>query len=126
LPSEPSFKGDAPEPRLPARNEDRAPALHRAPSLDKTQPESPVAVIPRGGGKTAAFIDAPLEFIMAAVADDSERESFNGGVLVEHGAGSLECTMSNAWSPLCRAVGDGNGNRTKQEHSSRTKHVMVV
>src|SRR5216683_4020753 len=63
------------EPRLPARDDDRAPALHNPPSLDQTQPECPVAVIPRGGGKTAAFIDAPLEFIMAAVADDSERES---------------------------------------------------
>jgi hypothetical protein len=85
-----------PQPCLPARHDDRAPALHRPPSFDQTQPECPVAVISRGGGETAAFIGTPFEFIMAAVADDPERESLNGGVLAEHDAGSLEDTISNA------------------------------
>lgn len=89
-----------PEPRLPARNEDRTPVPDRTPSLHQTQPERPVAVVSRGGSKAAAFIDAPLEFIVAAVADDPERESLNGGVLAEHDAGSLEYTMSNANRPV--------------------------
>jgi hypothetical protein len=42
------------------------------PSLHQTQPEHPVAVIPRGGGKAATFVGAPLEFIMAAGADNSQ------------------------------------------------------
>jgi hypothetical protein len=84
-----------PEPRLPARSEDWTPAFHRPPSRDQTQPERPVAVVSRSGGKAAAFIDAPFEFIMAAVADDPERESLNGGVmnggvLAKHDAGSFK------------------------------------
>jgi hypothetical protein len=50
------------------------------PSLDETEPERPVAVIPGGSRKAAAFISASFEFVMAAGAYDSEREILNGGV----------------------------------------------
>jgi hypothetical protein len=52
--------------------EDRASALHQLPALHQAQPERLVAVIARSGSKTAAFVGAPFEFVVAAGADDSE------------------------------------------------------
>jgi hypothetical protein len=87
-----------PEPSWPARNQDRASTLHRLPSRRQIEPEGPVAVVPRCRGKAAAFVDAPLEFVVGAGPNDLEGEISNGGVLnngvsVEHGAGSIR--MSN-------------------------------
>jgi hypothetical protein len=92
-----------PEPSWPARNQDRASALHRLPSRRQIEPEGSVAVVPRCRGKAAAFVDAPLEFVVGAGPNDLEGEISNGGVLksgvlndgvsVEHGAGSIR--MSN-------------------------------
>jgi hypothetical protein len=74
----------------------------RLPSLDQTKPERPVAVIPGGSRKTAAFVGAPFEFVMAPRADDSEREILNGGV--SNGGVSVEhvCGLhSNERSSVC-------------------------
>lgn len=115
---------DRPQPYLPAWNHCWAPALDRPPSLDQTQPELPVALVPRGGGETAAFIDAPLEFVMAAIADDPEGEGLNGGLGAEHDTGSWECTISNAW-PLGFAVAEATPacvEQNKNFRQAKTRH----
>jgi hypothetical protein len=56
-----------------ARNgENRTSPFNSLPSLDQTEPERPVALVPSGGRKPSALIDAPLELIVAAGADHSE------------------------------------------------------
>jgi len=60
-------------PPSPARNgQDRTSIFNSLPSLDQTEPERPVALVPGGGRKASALIGAPLELIVAAGADDSE------------------------------------------------------
>jgi hypothetical protein len=105
------------KPPLPAASSDhRVPAPHRLPALHQTQPERLVAVIPRGRGEAAAFVGTPVEFIVAAGADQSERESLNSGVLDEHGSGSFAMNDRLLTAVICR---------TKQEHRSSKKSVAA-